>query len=205
MRPINLLPPEAFERSAGRRRFVRLALIGLLYLVLLGLVFIIARRDTADIRHDVDAQLAVNSNLEAQRAEMQGADELVDRYDQNSALLSALLVSDVSWGRILNDLGRMIPDRIWLASFQGRVDNDPTTPAHGTIQVSGTGFDFGDVAAWLRALDSDRFPSVAGTWVSTVAGEEISDIPVVVFESQTSLTESALTDRLAERIPEVGR
>jgi hypothetical protein len=99
----------------------------------------------------------------------------------------------------------MIPDRVWLAAFQGSVDLDPLTAAQGSIQVSGTGFDFGDVAAWLRALDSDRFPSVAGTWVSTVTGQTIGEIPVVAFESQTSLTAAALTERVAERIPEVGR
>ncbi len=205
MRPINLLPPEAFERSAGRRRMARLALIGVIYLVVLGLLFVLARRDTADVRNTVEEQEAVNAGLQVQLGELQGADELVLRYDQNAALIKAVLTSDVSWGRILNDLGRMIPDRVWLGQFQGRVDLDPLSPAQGSIQVSGTGFGFGDVAAWLRALDSDRFPSVAGTWVSSVTGETIGEIPVVAFESQTSLTEAALTARVEERVPEVGR
>ena len=205
MRPINLLPPEAFERSAGRRRVFRLALIAVLYLIILGLLFVMARRDTADIRQAVADQQAVNIGLQAQLADMQGANDLVVRYDEDAALIEAVLTADVSWGRILNDLGRMIPDRVWLNGFQGRVDLDPASPAEGSFQVTGTGFGFGDVAAWLRSLDSDRFPSVAGTWVSTVSGDNIGDIPVVSFESQTSLTAAALTERVEERIPEVGR
>jgi hypothetical protein len=58
MRPINLLPPEAFERSAGRRRLARLVLICLVYLLILGLLFVLARSDTAGVRDDVAAQLA---------------------------------------------------------------------------------------------------------------------------------------------------
>ncbi len=205
MRPINLLPPEAFERSAGRRRVLRLALLGMLYLVLLAFLLVLARRDTAEVRSSVEEQQALNTGLQTQLADMQGADDLVLRYDEDAGLIEALLTADVSWGRILNDLGRMIPDRVWLNQFQGRVDLDPESPAQGTIHVTGTGFGFGDVAAWLRALDSDRFPSVAGTWVSSVAGDNIGEIPVVSFESQTSLTDAALTERVEERIPEVGR
>ena len=64
--------------------------------------------------------------------------------------------------------------------------------------------DYPDVSAWLRALDSDRFPGTAGTWVSSVSNTLIGETTVVQFVSQSTLTRNALSNRAADRIPVVG-
>lgn len=204
MRPINLLPPEAHVKEQARERVTRLLLVGLVYIGILVVVTLIWQTRVDEARQQAVVQQDMNRLLEIQIAEFQGVEGLVAEYDANVRLMEAALADDLSWGRILNDLGRILPDSVWLQSFRGTVDTDPTTPAVGSVSVTGVGFDFPDVSAWLRSLDSDRFPAATGTWVTNVSEGLIGEAPVVNFVSQTSLTIAARSDRLDTRIPRTG-
>ena len=204
MRPINLLPPEAFERQKSRRLLTRLAILGAAYLVLLLLLTILWSGRVGRAEDALAAQEETNTALQAQIVELQPVGVLVTRYEENASLIETALETDVSWGRVLNDLGRVIPDRVWLDGFSGSAGRDEETGAIGTMQTNGTGFDYPDVSAWLRALDSDRFPAVGGTWVGTAGDATIGNAIVVQFVSQSSLTEAASSNRVDERVPEVG-
>ena len=202
MRAINLLPPESFEKAKTRKRILQGVLIAVAYLALLGVLTFWWQGKVDRAEERVTTQQDVNTGLQAQVASLADARELVADYEANAGLVAVALANDVSWGRILNDLGRMIPERVWLNSFSGSAA--AIAPGvRGSLQVSGTGFDFPDVASWLRSLDSDRFPSVSGTWVTSASTNTIGEADVVEFASSTSLTAASQTDRLAERIPEV--
>ncbi len=202
MREINLLPPEAFQRISARRLRARLILAGLLYLVLLVLLTILWQGRVTSAEDLVTIQQQENSTLQQRVDTLAEAQLVVDDYDANTGLIVEALATDLSWGRLLNDLARLIPDRVWLESFTGAAgaSGDPTL---GTVTVAGVGFSFPDVSAWLRSLDSDRFPGVEGTWVQTAAGAVIGEAGVVNFSSTTSLTAAALSNRIQERIPVV--
>lgn len=204
MRSINLLPPEAHIKEQARARIARLALLAAAYVALLVVLTLIWQARVTEAEQDVAAQQQTNSSLEAQVIEFQSVEGLVADYDANVALMQMALADDLSWGRILNDLGRILPDSVWLESFRGTVEDDPTTAQVGSLQVTGVGFDFPDVSAWLRSLDSDRFPAATDTWVTSVSEGQIGEAKVVNFISQTSLTEAARSDRLETRIPRSG-
>ena len=204
MRSINLLPPEAHVKEQARERVARLLLFGLVYLGILVAVTLLWQNRVNDAEQQASAQLEFNRQLEVQIAEFEGIEGLVTEYDSNVALMESALADDLSWGRILNDLGRILPDSVWLESFRGSVETDPSTAAVGSVSVTGVGFDFPDVSAWLRSLDSDRFPAATGTWVTNVSEGTIGEAPVVNFVSQTSLTIAARSDRLDTRIPRTG-
>lgn len=204
MRSINLLPPEAHVKEQARERYLRLALVGIAYIALLAALTVIWQGRVAAAEDDVAFQQEANRLLETQIAEFGGIEGLVNEYDFNVALMESALADDLSWGRVLNDLGRVLPDSVWLESFTGTVDSDATTASLGAVQVTGVGFDFPDVSAWLRSLDSDRFPAATGTWVTSVTEGQIGSATVVNFVSQTSLTEAARSDRLETRIPRTG-
>ena len=204
MRSINLLPPEAHVKEQARERVARLLLFGLVYLGILIAVTLLWQNRVNDAEQQASAQLEFNRQLEVQIAEFEGIEGLVTEYDSNVALMESALADDLSWGRILNDLGRILPDSVWLESFRGSVETDPSTAAVGSVSVTGVGFDFPDVSAWLRSLDSDRFPAATGTWVTNVSEGTIGEAPVVNFVSQTSLTIAARSDRLDTRIPRTG-
>ncbi|MEE8331619.1 MAG: PilN domain-containing protein [Acidimicrobiia bacterium] len=202
MRPINLLPPEALERAkARRRRWVWIA-GGVAFLALLAAATVWFDGKVSERQDRLDDELAVVVQLEAEVAGLGDFANLKNEFENNKFILEAALDRDVVWGRLLNDFGRMLPDRVWLTSFTGQVNTDPLVPAIGEITVSGVGFDFPDISAWLRSLDSSTFPSVDQTWVSSISAGEIGEVPVVDFVSSTFLTAGSLSDRLALRIPE---
>ena len=204
MRPINLLPPEAFDRLTARRLRSRIAVIAVLYLLLLALITVFQSDEVGDTEEAVTAQEALNTQLEREVVSLSDAQTLVDDFDTNALLVTEALAFDMSWGRIINDLARMIPDRVWLQSFAGTIDETGLGPL-GSVTISGVGFDYPDISAWLRSLDSDRFPGVTGTWVQTVSETEIGEADVVSFSSTTSLTDHALSGRASNRVPELDR
>lgn len=202
MREINLLPPEAFQRLTARRLRARLILAGLLYLVLLVLLTILWQNRVTSAEDLVTIQQQENATLQQRVSTLAEAQTVVEDYDANTGLIVEALATDLSWGRLLNDLARLIPDRVWLESFAG-ASGAPGDATLGTVTVAGVGFSYPDVSAWLRSLDSDRFPGVEGTWVQTAAGGLIGEAGVVNFSSTTSLTAAALSNRVQDRIPVV--
>jgi Tfp pilus assembly protein PilN len=203
MRPINLLPPEAFERLQSRRLLWRVLLLGLAYIVLLALLTVLWSGRVGDADSQLEDQLATNEELRRELLELQPVNDLVQRYEENAEMVATALANDVAWGRVLNDLGRMIPDRVWLDGFSGATEPDESASI-GMVQATGFGFDYPDVSAWLRSLDSDRFPGTGGTWVTSVGNTLIGETTVVQFVSQSNLTRNALSNRAGDRIPVVG-
>ncbi|MBT8198790.1 MAG: PilN domain-containing protein [Acidimicrobiia bacterium] len=200
MRPINLLPPEAFAKAAGRRRLYRILLIGLLYIAVLALLTLWWQGRVGSAEDEVVQQEEVVQDKQRELNALGDSRDLQNRYLTDVLLLQEALITDVSWGRLLNDLARMMPERVWLSTFGGSASFSEDGSV-GTITVSGTGFDFPDVSAWLRSIDDDRFPSMAGGWVTSVSQGQIGEAPIVTFSSTTSLTGAAVSNRIADRVP----
>jgi len=205
MRAINLLPPEAAARSRQRRQRFGYILLGAAYLVLLALITLWWQSKAQAAQDDLEAQLAVNEGLTQKIAQLSEADDLRKRYDEGVDRIETVLADDVAWGRLLNDLGRVMPDRTWLESFNGGAEHTEEQPTlYGSLQIAGTAFDYPDAAAWVRTLNSDRWPAVGGGWLEGSGRTEIFEgVPVVDFSSSAILTEEALSERAQTRIPEV--
>lgn len=202
MRPINLLPPKALERARARRRASLWMLLGVVVVVALGAGVFWYQGQVSDRKDELAREQEVLSQLQVEVRELAEFAALKDEFDTSVLILAVALESDVVWGRILNDLGRMIPDRVWIDSFTGTINAaDPVII--GEVSVVGTGFDFPDVSAWLRSLNSSAFPSVDQTWVTNISASLVGEVPVVRFNSSTFLTEESLSDRLAQRVPDV--
>lgn len=204
MRTINLLPPEARRRVQTRRRRAMLIGVILIYVLLLAVGALYWRTKVTAAERRLEDQQAINAELRAEIGRLENARVLATTYEEKVALLEQLLAIDVAWGRLLNDLGRVIPDRVWLESFTGQVQASPENPADfGAISADGVAFEYPDVASWLRTVDSDQFPALAGAWINTASLAEIGEAPVVNFGSVATLTQHALSDRFVERVPEV--
>jgi Tfp pilus assembly protein PilN len=203
VRPINLLPPEVAEER-NRRRRVGLLIFGVVaYIALLGVGVLYWDSRVSAARDDVDSQLEINQSLEREVVALNSAGELQIEYQDRSDLVRTALATDIDWGILLNDLARLLPPRVWVETFSGTIVAETTPGVLGQVAFSGVGFDFPDVSAWLRALDSDQFNGVTGTWVSTVAEGVIGDVNVVTFSSTAVLTTAAATNRAETLIPEI--
>lgn len=203
MRPINLLPPEVAEERSRRRR-IGLVIAGVVaYLALLGVGVFYWNSKVSSAGDDVEAQLDINQMLEREVVALSEARELQTEYQDRSDLVRTALAIDVDWGILLNDLARLIPPRVWVETFNGSLIPNVTPGVVGQVAFSGIGFDFPDVSSWLRALNSDQFNGVTGTWVSTVTEGNVGDSEVVTFTSTAVLTNAATTNRAETLIPEV--
>lgn len=209
MRTINLIPQAGKRSSDGRQMLLLLVALGVIYILLLGVVTIWRQGKVDDAEAEVRAQQQANEQIQLEINSLAGAEDLSNEFNAAVATLGGALINDVSWGRLVNDLGRLIPDRVWVTSYSGSVNRlDPTAEAETTVGVgdlafSGVAFDRPDVAAWLRVLDSDRFPGVVGTWATGITQSSIGEAVTVNFGSTTQLTEEALSSRLFDRIPEI--
>jgi len=212
MRPINLLPPEQAERASRRRGVAGLVLFIAIFIGILAVasVFLVGRAVRAE--DDLMAQQDRNAQLQRQLAELSEAEQLRRSYDNGVEQVTEALTVDVAWGRLLNDIGRVIPDRVWLTTVAGISQNpeddetDPiegSGPIYGALTLGGVAFDYPDASTWIRTLDSAEWDSVAGAWVTTTTSSEVGGFTTVNFSSAASLTADALSDRLENRIPEV--
>ncbi len=202
MRSINLLPPESRKKAGVRRRQGLWVLLGLAYVALLVAATFWFQGRVGEARDDLEAQEAVVAQVQREIDELADLESLRVGFETRVAVVDGILARDIAWGRLLNDLARMIPPRVWLGSFNGSAD-PPDSPIVGQLTMTGTGFDYTDVASWLRALESTNFPGVDDTWVSTITTGEIGSAEIVDFSSSTALTDAALSTRAAERIPDL--
>jgi Tfp pilus assembly protein PilN len=203
VRPINLLPPEVAEERTRRRRVGLLGVAAVAYVVLLAVGVFYWETRVSAARAEVTTQKGVNSRLEQEVAALADAGALQAEYQGKVALVQEALANDVDWGIFLNDLARLLPERVWVESFNGTVLGDEVPGVIGQVAFSGVGFDFPDVSEWLRTLGSGGFAGITGPWVSTASESTIGEEAVVSFSSTAVLTSGAVTDRAQELIPVV--
>ncbi len=203
MRPINLLPPEIGEKRARRRRRVLVIFVAAAYVALLGVGVLFWNARVGAARDDLDTQLALNQTLEREVIALTETAQVQTTFEAKAALVRDALATDINWGVLLNDLGRLLPPRLWVETFSGTVAPGITPGVVGQVAFSGVGFDFPDVSAWLRSLDSEQFAGITGTWVNTITESAIGGSDVVTFTSTAVLTDLATSDRVNTMIPEV--
>lgn len=203
MRPINLLPPEVAEESKRRRRIGMLILAGIAYVLLLVAGVFYWNTKVSAARAEVASQEEINVGYEQQVAALADAGALQAEFQAKAALVQEALAKDVDWGIFLNDLSRLLPERVWVEAFNGNIVEGESAEVVGQVTFSGIGFEFPDVAEWLRSLESAGFSGVIGPWVSTASESTIGEEAVINFSSTAVLTTGAVTDRAEELIPEV--
>ena len=205
MKAINLIPPEAAQRAAARRKRFGIIMLGVIYVALLAVGFMYFRGQQTEVKDRLAIQQSDNAAVRAEVVALAPAADLQRELRNGSDQVERILVADIAWGRLLNDLGRVIPDRVWLDSFTAASLIDDENPAaRGSVAMNRIAFDFPDAASWLRTLDSDRWPAIGTGWVLSTSAEEIVDgVPAVRFSSIGVLTTAALDDRLNDRIPSV--
>jgi Tfp pilus assembly protein PilN len=204
MRPINLLPAEVSEKSKARRKIFGMMLGVLAFMAVLALATFWLLGLANDAEADLEAQRQENQRLQAEIGQLDSARQLRADYQSGVSRVQLALANDIAWGRLLNDLARIINDRAWLSSLSAQASTPSETDVtFGTLSVSGTAFWYEDASSWLRVLDSSYWPAVGAGWVSSTSVSEIEEIPVVNFSSAAALTSAALSTRVVDLIPEV--
>lgn len=204
MRAVNLLPPEAAQRASARRKTAGFVVLGVVYVALLALAALWWQGKATDAEDNLDAQLADNAQIQAEISSLAGVRALRSTYEDSADRLNQALAVDIDWGRLMNDLARIIPDRLWITDLTGTVTQNEENPfLLGQVSVSGIAFDYPDASSWLRVLDAEEWPALGGGWVSSTSRSTVGGSVVVDFTSVASLLDGARSNRVEERTPEV--
>ncbi|MBJ7282791.1 MAG: type IV pilus assembly protein PilM [Acidimicrobiia bacterium] len=215
---INLLPDKGAE--IDRKRILTLAgAIGAALLVILGFMTFLASSRLSNAEADRDKAQAKNTLLEAEAATYADAQSEKALVDGLSRQAVAVLATDVSWSRMLQEIARTIPNDSWLTAFQGSTtaptsgaatfdstsgvtgSTGAVTPSAGVISnigtasFSATGLDFTSVASWIQRIG--EIPSFSGLWVpsATKDGAAGTTRSLVTYSSTANITSAATSDR----------
>lgn len=207
MRRINLLPPEFGQRRRARQVTSAFGLAGLVYVALLGVLWMLgngrldrARQDLAGATSRVDA-------VQARVVALSQFSALQADVDRKERTLATVMADDVHWSRLLTDLSMVIPADAWLTSMSATAtlpDEAPApagaapgapaaAPKLGTITFAAVTSDFPGIATWISRLSSDRI--LQAIWVGSATKGEIGDRSVVNFSSTGELSEEAASRR----------
>ncbi|HVM40506.1 MAG TPA: hypothetical protein VM618_06975, partial [Acidimicrobiia bacterium] len=201
---VNLLPGKE-RRVLAASRMAMTGAAGLVALgAVLGALWLGRASEIDDLEGQLDDQRAANQRLQTQIAELEGARDLQARADTARGLVAAALERDVSWSRMLQEIGRVIPQDVWLESFNGTVSAGDEAAGiegiSGSATFSANGADFPATAAWLQRLST--VPSFNTPWVSQASRGEVSElnatVDVVTFSASANITEAARSERSRE-------
>ncbi len=204
MRPINLLPAGITEERVRRRRvlLVIAAIVVYIFALVVGVFHWNSR--VAGKADEVAQQEQVNRGVQAEIAALAGAQDLQDEFNAKRALVAVALAGEVDWGAFVNDLSTATPSTVWLNNMNGVTTEALAGDLLAQVSFSGSGITgYGDVAAWIRSLDSLEYASVTGVWVPTAA-RSLGPPVEVSFTSTAVLTAYAGTSRVESLTPQVG-
>jgi type IV pilus assembly protein PilM len=194
---ISLLPAEVAAVRSQRRQAV-LATTGVGALALLLLLLWFTRQSQVHSQQDkADQAERETAALQQQVAALQSSASLDVQLAQRRQLVTAALADDVAWTRLLQEIATVIPNDVWLTSFNGTkagtgtgaagATSASTAGSVGTLNVTAMGVDHSSAARWLLRIGD--LSSLTGVWLpSSTKGAGAS---LVTFTSTADLTAAA--------------
>ncbi|MBI2168098.1 MAG: type IV pilus assembly protein PilM [Actinobacteria bacterium] len=205
--PINLLPA-AERRVFNTARFMLVA--GGAGLAVMAGLFSLTQQRNADVeaeRARLEDQQAANQQLQQRIQGFEGATDVEAEADLGAGRIAGALGTEVSWSRLLHEIGRVIPGDVWLEGLEattatqqatggrGAQAQAQTAPAatdiNGTVSFTAVAVDYPGVAAWLQRLAT--LPSLSVPWVN-----EAGEADVTILDSEFTFRDFSSTARLGE-------
>lgn len=218
MTQVNLLPGDVKERQRTRQLMAAVILAVGAVVALLFVVFMLQAAKLSDANHKLQAQEALNADINSQIVQLQPFADLKSQVAAREALTAAALDGQVLWSGVLRDVSMVIPDKVWLSGMVGALNPPaaaaapvapptpgatpspgatpaaPTTPAVtgpaliGTIQFTGFADDLPSVAQWLSRLE--RVTGWANPWISTATAVDENG-PSIQWTGSLDLSDQA--------------
>jgi hypothetical protein len=178
---IDLLPRGLVTQRVMRRQRSGVGAGILVLLAVLGLLYVLERRELAEAHDQADQQRAVATGLRAQRVRLQPLADLEAQIDAADQLKASVYRREIRFSGVMRDISAIVPNDVWLTSMSvafrgdanasgtGASSSSTTTPVGGaaatitpgspgagspvaSITFAGTGLEHVDVGGFLRAL-----------------------------------------------------
>jgi type IV pilus assembly protein PilM len=188
IRRISLLPSEVVAVERRRRQSIAVgAGVAGLAVILLALWAAKGRQVTRERERAVEAERQI-TQLKAEEAALSDTTALGADLAARQSQVKAVLVDDVAWTRLFQEVATVIPNDVWLTAFTA------LKGAPGTVNFTAKGFDQTSTARWL--LRVGELKSLSGLWVPNSARTGPEGGALVNFTSTASLTEQARSQRV---------
>ena len=200
VRRLTLLPPEIYEKRKERRQMA-LAGAGVAAVAALLMAAFLARSSSVDERQAAaDLEESRTAQLQSQVAALAGVEVMQADVAARRQTISGLLANDVAWTTLLEEVSTVLPNDVWLTSFNGSA-GDKTVP--GSVDFAAMGFDQTSAARWLLRLG--ELDALDGLWLPSSTKSEGDGRDLITFSSTATLTAAAHSDRLARFLGEAGQ
>jgi type IV pilus assembly protein PilM len=131
-RRIDLIGGEGAAAAARQKVVAVLAVVGVLLLIALGAIWWV-RKSALDTEKDrlakENAQIA---SLQKEQASLAQAGTTQTQIEALQGQVQVVLTQDISWSRMLQEIGRTIPNDTWLTAFQGASSATSTSGTSGS-------------------------------------------------------------------------
>jgi Tfp pilus assembly protein PilN len=207
---VNLLPPEIEERRRFKKVQAGLGVGVAVAVGVVGALVLVTNGQVSNAKSDVDTQTARGTVLQADVAKYADVPLVYAQVDAAKAQLTQAMGQEVRWSRFLNDLSIITPGKVWLTNVTvvqqdansalataAPVAGAYETPNIGTITFQGKGSTHNDVAAWLKALGTER--GLANPYFTRSTEQKIGTEDSVTFDSQAVITEDLLSGRFTDK------
>lgn len=175
---INLAGDREGVGGDGRRFVLVAAAVAIVVVLVLGFLSYSKINQLNDAEDDLSAQQSTNARIQREIDALADAREDQEQIDIVLAQVDQVLVADVSWASILQEIGRMIPDDAWLTGFQGDVSTEPAAAA-GAAADTAAGLS-GDTEASGATTPDATAPAAAsainGTVTFTATGLDFTSV-----------------------------
>ncbi len=187
VRRISLLPKEVEVVRQQRRQTTAVAAAVLGLLVVLMALWAARGAQVEDERNQAREAEQRSAQLQQERARLGDTTTIETDLTQRQAQVQAVLADDVAWTRLFNEVATVIPNDVWLTSFNA------TKGPPGNVTVQAQGFDHTSTARWLLRLG--ELKSLSGVWVPNSSKQGEGGASIVTFTSNANLTPQARSDR----------
>lgn len=206
---VNLLPPEIAQRRR-QRRTARLTALGVVvWMALLGGLFVYKTGEVAEAELARDAAQAEVATLQTQVAALGEFQQLALQLDARSQLLAAAMTDEISWARVLNDLSLAFPGDASMTTLTASL-TPPAEAAPGEIvldtslgDLAFTGYSVDELAPGVEGvlIEFANARGFVNTYLNTATESELGSTEVTDFNGLVQLDEAARTGRYDDGLP----
>lgn len=210
MTQVNLLPSDVRERQRSRRLVAAVVAAVGAVVALLFFVFVLQSARLSNTEQKLQAQQAVNADLQTRIAQLQPFQQLKQTVAAREAITAGALNGQIAWSGVLRDISVVIPNKMWLTTMNASLADTSALPVEpggtsegadalaplmaGNIQFQGVASDFPTVARWLNRLE--QVTGWVNSWTSSATRSGSGDTTdpnanKVQFSASVDLTAEA--------------